>query len=309
MDYTAQGHTVGLAARMEQIAEPGKIYLTEHTAALVEGYFALADLGAMEIKGAQGAMHVHELQGLGRMRTRLDVSRSRGFSRFVGRGDEMHVLETALARAREGQAQVIGIVGEAGLGKSRLCYEFLERCRVHGLMTYETTGVAHGKAIPFLPVLRLFRAFFGITDQDSDATARERIAGRLLLLDERLRESLPLNFDFLGVPDPDNPLPRMDPEVRQRQLFDIVRRVMQARGQRETQVTLLEDLHWFDGGSAAFLEPARGGRRNAHLGAAQLPPRVSSAVDGAVVLPPAAARTARSRRDSRAPRCASRRRP
>ena len=130
-----------------------------------------------------GAMHVYELIGLGQMRTRLDVSRSRGFSRFVGRGDEMQVLESALARAREGNAQVVGIVGEAGLGKSRLCFEFLERCRAHGLMTYETTGVAHGKAIPFLPMLRLFRAFFGITEQDSDATARERIAGRLLLLD------------------------------------------------------------------------------------------------------------------------------
>ncbi len=196
MDYTAQGHTVGLAARMEQIAEPGKVYLTAHTAAQVQGYFALADLGAMEIRGVQGAMQVYELQGLGQMRTRLDVSRSRGFSRFVGRGDEMRVLESALARARDGNAQIIGIVGEAGLGKSRLCYEFLERCRARGLMTYETSGVAHGKAIPFLPVLRLFRAFFGITEQDSDATAHERIAGRLLLLDERLRESRPLRGDF-----------------------------------------------------------------------------------------------------------------
>jgi len=255
MDYTAQGHTVGLAARMEQIAEPGKVYLTAHTAAQIQGYFALADLGEMEIKGVQGAMHVYELQGLGQMRTRLDVSRSRGFSRFVGRGDEMHVLEAALARAREGSAQVVGIVGEAGLGKSRLCFEFLERCRARGLMTYETTGVAHGKAIPFLPMLRLFRAFYGITEQDSDATARERIAGRLLLLDERLRESLPLNFEFMGVPDPDNPAPRIDPEARQRQMFDIVRRVIQARGQKETTITLLEDLHWFDGGSAVFLEP------------------------------------------------------
>jgi adenylate cyclase len=167
----------------------------------------------------------------------------------------MQVLESALARAREGNAQVVGIVGDAGLGKSRLCYEFLERCRARGLMTYETSGVAHGKAIPFLPTLRLFRAFFGITEQDSDTTARERIAGRLLLLDERLRESLPLNFDFMGVPDPDNPAPRIDPEARQRQMFDIVRRVIQARGQKETQVTLLEDLHWFDGGSAAFMEP------------------------------------------------------
>jgi adenylate cyclase len=167
----------------------------------------------------------------------------------------MQMLESALTRARDGNAQVVGIVGEAGLGKSRLCFEFLERCRARGLMTYETTGVAHGKAIPFMPMLRLFRAFFGITEQDSDATARERIAGRLLLLDERLRDSLPLIFDFMGVPDPENPAPRIDPEARQRQMFDVVRRVVQARGQKETQVTLLEDLHWFDGGSAAFLEP------------------------------------------------------
>src|SRR5206468_11362328 len=200
MDYTAQGHTVGLAARMEQIAEPGKVYLTAHTAAQVDGYFALADLGAMEIKGVQEPMHVYELQGIGQMRTRLDVSRSRGFSRFVGRGDEMQVLESALARAREGNAQIVGIVGEAGLGKSRLCYEFLERCRARGLMTYETTGVAHGKAIPFLPVLRLFRAFFGITVQDSDATAREGVGGRLLLLDAGPPGRLAVSFDFLGVP-------------------------------------------------------------------------------------------------------------
>src|SRR5262249_51448978 len=187
MDYTAQGHTVGLAARMEQIAEPGKIYLTAHTAGQVEGYFTLSDLGAMEIKGVQGAMHVYELQGLGQMRTRLDVSRSRGFSRFVGRGDEMHVLETALVRAREGHAQVVGIVGEAGLGKSRLCYEFLERCRARGLMTYETSGVAHGKAGPLLPGRRLFRAFSRITEHDRDATAPAGLAGRRLRLREARR--------------------------------------------------------------------------------------------------------------------------
>ena len=153
----------------------------------------------------QGAMHVYELQGLGQMRTRLDVSRSRGFSRFVGRGDEMHVLESALARAREGNAQVVGIVGDAGLGKSRLCFEFLERCRARGLMTYETTGVAHGKAIPFLPMLRCFAPSTASPSRTATPRRARRIAGRLLLLDERLRESLPLNFDFMGVPDPENP--------------------------------------------------------------------------------------------------------
>jgi class 3 adenylate cyclase len=255
MDYTAQGHTVGLAQRMESLAEPNTCFLSAATAQLVEGYFALDDLGEFQVKGVTTPVRVHRLGGIGTSRTRLDVSRARGFSRFVGRGDEMHVLESALARARDGNAQVVGIVGDAGLGKSRLSFEFLERCRSHNLMTYETTGLAHGKATPLVPILRLFRAFFGITDQDSATTARERIAGRLLLLDEKLRDSLPLNFDFLGYRDPENPPPKMDPEARQRQMFDIVRRVTQARGQKETQVVLLEDLHWFDAASAAYLEP------------------------------------------------------
>jgi class 3 adenylate cyclase/tetratricopeptide (TPR) repeat protein len=255
MDYTAQGQTVGLAARMEQLAEPGKAYLTEHTAQLVRGYFELTDLGRLEVKGIEEPMSVYELQSVGALRTRLDVSRARGFSRFVGRVDEMQILETALSRAEKGNPQIIGVVGEAGVGKSRLCAEFVERCRARGVMAYETTGVSHGKSVPLLPILALFRTFFGITDQDSDATARERIAGRLVLLDESFREALPLMFDFLGVTDPSDPTPRMDAEARQRQLFSIVRGVTRARAGRETTVTLLEDLHWFDGASEAFLDP------------------------------------------------------
>jgi class 3 adenylate cyclase/tetratricopeptide (TPR) repeat protein len=255
MDYTAQGHTVGLAARIEQLAEPGKAYVTERTADLVKGYFQLGDLGPLQIKGVQEPIGVYELEGVGALRTRLEVSRVRGYSRFVGRAEEMHLLESALSRAEQGNSQIIGIVGEAGLGKSRLCAEFLERCRARGIMTYETTGVAHGKSVPLLPILTLFRAFFGITDKDSSATARERIAGRLVLLDESLRDALPVMFDFLGVADPEGPAPTQDPDARQRQLFAVVRGVIRARAERETTVLLLEDLHWFDGGSEAFLEP------------------------------------------------------
>ena len=255
MDYTAQGHTVGLAQRMEQLADGGTAYLSEHTAKLVQGFFVLRELGVFTVKGVRDALHVFELQGAGAFRSRLDAARTRGFSRFVGRAEEMQMLEAALARAQAGHAQIVGIVGEAGLGKSRLSYEFLEGCRARGLMTYEAHGVAHGKTIPLLPILQLCRAFYGITEQDSDARARELIAGRLLLLDDAFRDSLPLVFDFLGVPDPERPVPRIDPEARQRQLFAVFRGVIQARGQRETSVTLLEDLHWFDAGSEAFLEP------------------------------------------------------
>jgi class 3 adenylate cyclase/tetratricopeptide (TPR) repeat protein len=254
MDYTAQGHTVGLAARMEQLAEPGKIYLTDHTAALVSGYFELEDLGRFDVPGARESVGVYALQGVGRLRTRLDVSRARGFSRFVGRTDEMATLEAASERAVEGNAQVVGVVGEAGVGKSRLCFEFAERCRARGLALHETHAVAHGKTVPFLPILELFRSYLGITEQDSDEAARDKIAGRLIRLDQSLADALPLWFDFLGVPDPQRPAPQMDPEARQRELFAIVKRLAHARSEREPAVFVMEDLHWFDGASEGFLE-------------------------------------------------------
>jgi hypothetical protein len=150
----------------------------------------------------------------------------------------MAALEAALARAREGGGGVVGVVGEAGIGKSRLCHEFLERCRGRGLATYEAYGVAHGKAIPFLPLLQLLRNVFGITEADSAAAAREKIAGRLLLLDRTLDETLPVVFDFLAVPDPERPAPALDAGVRQHQLFELIRRVIKIR--RETTVTLLD---------------------------------------------------------------------
>src|SRR3990170_3265645 len=182
VDYTAIGHTVGLAQRMEQLAEPGKVYLTEHTAGLVSGYFQLGDLGQFEIKGVGQPLRVHDLEGVGLLRTRFDVSRARGLSRFVGREDETAALESALSHALEGRGQAVGVV------------------------------------------------------------------------DKAFEEGLPLLFDFLGVPDPERPAPPMEPEGRQRQLFGIIKRLIQARSEREPGVIILEDLHWIDGGSEAFLE-------------------------------------------------------
>jgi class 3 adenylate cyclase len=254
MDYTAQGHTVGLAARMEQIAAADRAYLSEHTARLVDGYFRLRDLGPLAVKGVTDPVRVYELEDVGTLKTRLDVSRTRGFSRFVGRVAEVATLEAALARTIDGHGQVIGVVAEPGVGKSRLGWEFVQRCRARGISVHDAHCVAHGKTIPYLPVLELMRKIHGVTEQDRPQTAREKIAGRLLLLDEGLRDSLPLVFDFLGVPDPERPLPRMDPEARQRQLFAVVRRAVQARSHRETAVTVIEDLHWIDGASEGFVE-------------------------------------------------------
>jgi class 3 adenylate cyclase/tetratricopeptide (TPR) repeat protein len=254
VDYTAIGHTVGLAQRMEQLAEAGEVYLTEHTAALVAGFLQLRDLGRFELKGVRKPIGVFQLLGTGRVRTRLEASAARGFSRFVGRDQEMATLEAALAHALEGHGEVVGVVGEPGIGKSRLCHELAERCRTRDMMVLESHGIAHGRQIPFLPILQMWRDSLGVTERDSDQAAREKIAGRLLLLDDGFRDDLPLVFDFLGVPDPERPVPRMDPEARERQLFAIGRRLTQARSRREPALFVLDDLNWFDDASAVLLE-------------------------------------------------------
>ncbi|MGN6216003.1 MAG: adenylate/guanylate cyclase domain-containing protein [Solirubrobacterales bacterium] len=251
--YTAIGHTVGLAQRMEALAEPGKAYLTESTAALARGFLDLHDLGEFEIKGASRPVRVFELAGVGEARSRLDLARERGFSRFVGRERELEALREGLRRAGGGEAGAVGVVAEAGIGKSRLYHEFVGRCRGEGVEVFEAQGQAHGKSIPFMPILQMMRSFFGIEDSDPEQTAREKIAGRALLLDASFAEDLPLLFDFLGVPDPDRPVPQMSPEARQRALADVLCRLVSNPARRKTLVLVVEDLHWVDEGSQTML--------------------------------------------------------
>ena len=254
MDYTAQGQVIGIAARLQTLADPGKAYLSEHTAALVSGFFELESLGRFTVKGVSRPLAVFSLAGAGRMRTRLDLSRARGLSRFVGRADEMTALEAALARVQEGQAQLVGVVADAGTGKSRLCEEFAERCRNRAIAIRTGRGVAHGRLLAFHPLIELLQEVFGVTDRDGPREARQKIAGALVLVDRRLEDSLPLFFDFLGVPDPERAAPVAEPADVKRQLFAAIARLLRALGEREPNVILLEDLHWFDDASTGFLE-------------------------------------------------------
>ncbi len=252
-EYTAIGHTVGLAQRMEALAEPGSAYLTEHAAALASGFLELKDLGEFEIKGASQPVEVFELAGVGAARSRLDLSRERGFSRFVGRDEEMAALEEALARASSGEGAMVGISAEPGVGKSRLTYEFTERCRARGIEVFEAQAQSHGQSIPFMPLLQMLRAYFGIGDREVERHTREKIAGRALLLDPDIVEELPLVFDFLGVPDPGRPVAQMSPEARARALGGVVCRLINAPARNHTVVLVVEDLHWMDEGSNAML--------------------------------------------------------
>jgi len=248
MDYTAAGLTTNLADRMQKLADPGAIYVSEHTGQLIEGYFELRDLGEFELKGVPDAIRVHELQGVGELRTRFDASRARGLSRFVGREREMALLEAALERARAGKGQIVGIVAEAGTGKTRLNHEFAEHCRALGIPVVTDSCPPYGNVIPLRQAIAIQRSFFGITDEDSAEAARNKIAAQLSRLDPALAEHIPFAMDFLGVAEPGQELPSMDPEVRQREFLRYYRGTSQSAG---LIVALAEDMQWIDPASEA----------------------------------------------------------
>ena len=166
----------------------------------------------------------------------------------------MSALDGAFARAGEGNGQVVGVVAGPGVGKSRLCHEFAERCRARGIEVFSCHGLAHAQSVPFVPTLEILRSMFGVTDGDDPVAARAAIEHTVVEFDGSLRDALPLLFDFLGVADPERPTPAMDPEARQRQLFGALNRLRRARSDRGVFVIVVEDLHWLDPGSEAFLE-------------------------------------------------------
>ncbi len=253
MDYTAQGHTVGLAQRMEQLAPADGIAVSQYTYKPVAGFFNARALGPTPVKGVATPIEVFILQDVGQHRIRLDISRARGLSRFVGRSEETDVLETALARSREGAGRVAAVVGEPGVGKSRLCAEFVDRCKSAGIRVYEAHCPAHGKTIPYLPLLELLRSMFEIASQDVEIEARRKVAEALQQLGDSFVDDQALVLDFLGVPDPATPPMQLASEVRQRRLFTFIRRLLQLTADAEPLVLLVDDLHWIDPGSDLFI--------------------------------------------------------
>jgi class 3 adenylate cyclase/tetratricopeptide (TPR) repeat protein len=254
IDYTAVGHTVALARRMESLAPAASTALSSVTAALVAGEFRLRELGELEVKGSSVPQRVFELVGKAPSRDRVEAAGARGgLSPFVGREREQSALQAALERAAQGDGQVVGLVGEPGVGKSRLAHEFAERCAADGISMQRARAVAHGRNVPLVPILELMRTTLGVGEADPPALARGRIAESLQALDDSFQEDLPLLFDFLGVPDPGRPTPKMDPQARQRQLLSLVGRFVHARSRMQVTVTLIEDLHWLDDASSVFL--------------------------------------------------------
>jgi class 3 adenylate cyclase/tetratricopeptide (TPR) repeat protein len=254
MDYTAMGQTVHLAARMEQLAAAGSSALTEATLSLVEGYVRVRSLGRPPVKGLAEPIEVFELLGAGMARTRLQAAVARGLTRFVGRQAELDALHGTLERAKAGHGQVAALVGEPGVGKSRLVWEMTHSHRVQGWTILESGSVSYGKATSYLPVIDLLKAYCRIEARDGARAIREKLTGKLLTLDEGLRPALtPLLF-LLDVPVEDPAWEGLDPPQRRRLTLDALKRLLLRESREQPFVLVFEDLHWIDGETQALLD-------------------------------------------------------
>ena len=206
MDYSAIGQTTHLAARMEQLAPPGSIRLTAETLRLAEGWVQVTPLGPVPVKGLPEPVEVCELVGAGPARTRLQAFAARGLTPFVGRQAELAALHQALEQAGAGHGQVVAVIGEPGVGKTRLFHEFTQASRTQGWLLLESSSTSYGKATPYLPVIDLLKAYFQLEDRDDGRRIREKLTGRLLTLDPALGPTLPAFLALLEVPVEDAPL-------------------------------------------------------------------------------------------------------
>ncbi len=244
-EYSSIGHSTSLAARMQALAPTGSVAVTDATRKLCEGYLTFKSLGATVVKGAAEPVSVYEVTGVGPLRTRLQQAAARGFTKFVGRLHAMEVIRRAAEKARSARGQIVAVLAEAGIGKSRLFVEF-KGIMESGWMVLEASPVSHGKASAYLPVIDLLRGYFGITAEDDVRRRREKVAGKLLMLDRTLENALPYVFSLLGIPDTPDALAQMDSEVKKRRTLEAIKRIVLRESLNQPLMLIFEDLHWID---------------------------------------------------------------
>ena len=244
-EYLPVGHSTSLAARMQTLAPIGSIAITSATQKLVEGYFQLKALGPARVKGVSEPVEVYEVTGLGPLRTRLQRSASRGYTKFVGRIREMDAMKAAAEQAKSGHGQIVAAMAEAGVGKSRLFFEFKASSQ-SGWLLLETFSVSHGKASAYLPVIDLLHSYFKIAGEDDARARREKVNGKVLTLDRSLEDAIPHLFALLGIAEAIDPLAQMDPQIRKRRTLDTIKRLLLRESLNQPLMLIFEDLHWID---------------------------------------------------------------
>src|SRR5438128_33402 len=254
MDYSAVGQTTHLAARMEQLATPGRSRLTATTFRLAEGLVHVNALGRFPVKGLTEPVEVFELVGASTIRRRLQASAARGLTRFVGRQQELAALQQALEQAGTGHGQVVAVVGEAGVGKSRLVYEFVHAHHTSGWLVLESASVSYGKATPYFPVIDVLKRYCHVEEHDDTRTIRAKVTGQVLTLDPTLQDTVPALLALLEALPEDSPFLQLDPPQRRQRILDALKQVLLRESQVQPLLLVLEDLHWIDTETQALLD-------------------------------------------------------
>jgi len=254
MDYTAVGQTTHLASRMEQMATPGTILLAPATLQLAEGYVQVTARGPVAVKGLPGPIEIFVLTGASAQRSRLHVAAARGLTRFIGRDAEIEQIRRALDLARAGRGQLVVIVGEPGVGKSRLVYEFTHSHRTQDWLVLEAGSVSYGKATSYLPVIDLLKAYFKIHERETHREIREKVTGKLLTLDRALEPTLPALLALLDVQVEDASWQALDPAQRRQRMLNAVKNLLLRESQNQPLLVVFEDLHWIDAETQALLD-------------------------------------------------------
>ena len=254
MDYTAVGETTHLAARMEQAARAGTVLIAPATFDLVEGFIAVKPLGPVPVKGRGEPVEVYEVSGIGPARTRLQVAARRGLTRFVGREAEIEVLRRSLERAGAGHGQVVAIVGEAGVGKSRLHWEFTRSHHADGWLVLRSRSAPYGRGTPYLHVIELLKTYLDIQERDDPRQVRERVADKLLTLDRTLEPLLTPLLALFDVPVHDATWEALDPPQRRQRILEAVNRLLFRESQVQPLLLIVADLHWIDSESQVLLD-------------------------------------------------------
>jgi len=260
MDYTAQGDTVNLAARLEQACPAGGILISEGTRRLAEGGFTFRDVPPLSVKGREAPVTAFEVIGSRERRARVELAAEQGLTPLVGRERELALLAQAFERAREGQGQVVGIVAEAGIGKSRLLYEFRRRLGSQAIYL-EGRCVSYGQTTPFLPVVGMLKRGFRIEDGDDDEAIGEKVALGLQRAGADPRY-VPFLMNLLGVTVDSGPMRGMTAEAKRRYTFEALRNLTLTQSERRPIVFAMEDTHWIDPASQDFFRylTEQGGR-------------------------------------------------
>ena len=254
VEFKAVGDTVNLASRMEALAEPGTTYVSDDTFKLTEGLFRFEALGEKEIKGKEKPLKVYQVIAPSSRRTRFDVSAERGLTPFVGRQRELELLLDGYERSKEGRGQAISIISEAGIGKSRLLYEFRKAVTNEDVTFLEGRCLSYSRNIAYHPIVDVLRANFDIQDTDTDQEIREKVTRFLKVLNIDEASTLPYILELLSVKESGIDKIPMSPEARKDRTLEALKRITLKGAELRHVIMAIEDLHWMDRSSEDALK-------------------------------------------------------